>query len=248
MVVAAAALLGLLVGSFINVLIWRLPRGEPVAYPPSHCPSCRHRLPLRDLVPVLSWVLLRGRCRYCHAPIPVSYPLVEAVTGATFAALAAVHGLHWRTAGYAILATILITAAGTDMRMRLIPNRLTIPAIAFALAWSAAVRVPHLTSSLLGLTIAGGLFLVIALLSRGGMGGGDVKLAAAVGAFLGLQYSLLGLFLAFIFGALVGLVLMALGKKRRRDYLPFAPFIAAGCLAAMLFGDPILQWYLRIPR
>lgn len=245
---ALAGLLGLAVGSFINVLIWRLPRGESVVYPPSHCPRCRHRLAPRDLIPVLSWVLLRGRCRHCGAPIPVSYPLVEAVTGVVFAALAAVHGPHWRTAGYAVLATILITAAGTDMKLRLIPNRLTIPAIAFALAWSAAVRVPQLTSSLLGLAIAGGLFLVIALLSRGGMGGGDVKLAAAVGAFLGLKYSLLGLFLAFIFGALVGIILMALGKKKRRDYLPFAPFIAAGCLAAMLFGDPILQWYLRMPR
>lgn len=248
MLAALAGVLGLVVGSFINVLIWRLPRGESVVRPSSHCPSCGHRLAPRDLVPILSWALLRGRCRYCRAPIPASYPLVEAVTGATFAALAAVHGLHWRTAGYAVLAAILITAAGTDMRLRLIPNRLTIPAIAFALAWSAAVQVPHLTSSLLGLAIAGGLFLVIAMLSRGGMGGGDVKLAAAVGAFLGLQYSLLGLFLAFIFGAVVGLILMALGKKRRKDYIPFAPFMAAGCLAAMLFGDPILHWYLRMPR
>jgi leader peptidase (prepilin peptidase)/N-methyltransferase len=241
-----AGVVGLVVGSFINVLIWRLPRGESVLYPPSHCPSCQHRLGARDLVPVLSWVLLRGRCRYCGSAVPVSYPLVEAVTGVIFAALVAVHGLHLRTAAYAVLATILITAAGTDMRSRLIPNRLTLPAIAFALTWSAAVRVPHLTSSLLGLAIAGGLFLVIAILSRGGMGGGDVKLAAAAGAFLGLQYSLLGLFLAFILGAVVGLVLMALGKKKRRDYIPFAPFIAAGCLAAMLFGDPILQWYLGI--
>lgn len=246
MLPALAGVVGLVVGSFINVLIWRLPRGESVVHPPSHCPSCQHRLGARDLVPVLSWVLLRGRCRYCGSPVPASYPLVEAVTGAVFAALVAVHGLHPRTAGYAILATILITAAGTDMRSRLIPNRLTLPAIAFALAWSAAVRVPHLTSSLLGLVIAGGLFLVIAILSRGGMGGGDVKLAAAAGAFLGLRYSLLGLFLAFIFGAVVGLILMALGKKKRRDYIPFAPFIAAGCLAAMLFGDPILQWYLGI--
>lgn len=246
--VALAGLLGLAVGSFINVLVWRLPRGESVVFPPSHCPSCGHRLAARDLIPVLSWFLLRGRCRYCRAPIPASYPLVEAVTGCAFAALVAVHGVHWRTAGYAVLAVILITAAGTDVRQRLIPNRLTVPAIAFALAWSAAVRVPHLTSSLLGLAIAGGLFLVIALLSRGGMGGGDVKLAAAVGAFLGLRYSLLGLFLAFIFGAVVGLVLMALGRKKRKDYIPFAPFIAAGCLTAMLFGEPILQWYLRFPH
>lgn len=242
--VLLAVFLGLAVGSFVNVLIWRLPRGESLVSPFSRCPFCGHRLAPRDLVPVASWLLLRGRCRYCSHPLPALYPLVEGFTAVTFAALAAVHGLSWRAGGYALLAVILIAAAGIDVRSRLIPNRLTIPAMGVALVWSLAVRVPRPASSLLGLAIAGGLFLLIAALSKGGMGGGDVKLAAAVGAFLGLQHSLLGLFLSFLLGALAGLLLMALGKKRRRDHIPFAPFIAAGCVTAMLFGDQLLRWYL----
>lgn len=242
--IAVAGLLGLIVGSFANVVIWRLPRGESLVFPPSHCPTCGHRLRAYDLIPVLSWLLLRGRCRYCRQPISRFYPLVEGITGGTFAALVAVHGPTWRAAGYALFAVILITAAGTDIKLHLIPNRLTLPAIALGLIWSAAIQTPRFGSTLAGLLISGSLFLLIAAISRGGMGGGDVKLAAAVGAFLGLQHSLLALFLAFILGALAGLVLIAAGRKKRKDHIPFGPFIAAGCLAAMLFGDVILHWYL----
>jgi len=241
-----AAAGGLLVGSFLNVVAWRLPRGESLMVPGSHCPGCAHPVRPYDNVPVLSWLLLRGRCRDCRAPIAARYPLVEALTAALAAAvvLARAGSAHDVLLGLVLLA-LLVPIALIDLDHRVIPNRLTAFGAVAALAIGVATDLDGVPQQLVAGAAAGGFLLVAALARPGGMGMGDVKLAAMLGLFLGREVAV-ALLVALLAGTLVGVAIMARAGVRegRRTAIPFGPFLALGGVVALLAGPAVVDWYL----
>jgi len=240
---AAAALLGLIIGSFLNVVAIRLPKGESIAYPPSHCVHCGHPLRPADLIPVLSCVLLRGRCRYCRGRISPAYPAGELAAAAAFALVAWKTGFTPELAAALLLASVLITAAHTDLREMVIPDKL----VAFGIAAGLAARLyshplPWWDYAL-GAAAGSGILMALAVISRGGMGGGDIKLYLFVGLMLGFKLTMLSIFAASLLGSLYGLILALAGKYRRRMHIPFGPFIALGALLTYTFGERALALY-----
>lgn len=236
-------LLGAMVGSFLNVVIHRVPRGESIVAPRSRCPACETQIASRDNLPILSWLALRGRCRHCAAPISVRYPVVEALTALTFLAVALTRGVDSDLAVELPFAAMLIAVAGIDLDHRIVPNRILLPAAVWALVAGAVLH----TGELPGLLIAGAgsfLFLLVAALVRpGGMGMGDVKLAGTMGLYLGASV-VPALLVAFSAGAGVGVAIMLReGAGARKRGLPFAPFLALGGLAGLLAGPELLALY-----
>ena len=252
LVVTLCGLLGLMVGSFLNVVIHRVPQHESVVAPRSHCPRCGTELANRDNVPVISWLLLRGRCRTCGASISVRYPLVEALTGILFAALALRFGLDPALPAFLVLAAFLVALSGIDLDTFLLPKRLVWPALGAGivlLGVAAAVDgdVRGAREAALGAAAAFAVLFVIHFVSPKGMGFGDVRLASVLGLHLGwieLPMVPLGLFLSFLLAAVVGVALIVARKKGRKDKVPFGPFLAAGTMLAILVGGPILNLYL----
>jgi len=241
---AVFALLGAVVGSFLNVVIHRVPRGESIVRPRSRCPGCETPVATRDNVPVISWLLLRGRCRACRAPIDPRYPLVEGLTATVFALVVAVRGLEADLLLWLPFAAVLITVALIDLEHRIVPNRILLPAAAWALGVGAVVRPDALLASLLAAGVAFGALLIAALARPGGMGMGDVKLAGVMGLYLGsaVAPAMLG---AFAAGSVLGLVLLARhGARARRVAVPFAPFLAAGGLLGVLAGPELVEMYV----
>jgi len=245
---AICALLGAVVGSFLNVVIWRLPRGESVVAPPSHCPACGNRIHWYDNVPVLGWVLLMGRCRACKAPISPEYPLVEAANAALYGVLVWRFGPVPELPVYMLLVSALLALTMIDLHHKILPDRITLPGIAVGLAAAATLLPVGIVPALAGAALGGGLFFGIAVVSRGGMGGGDIKLMAMIGAFLGWQAVLLTTLLASVVGGVVGVVLMLAFGKGRKYAVPFGPFLAAGALVCLLWGDRVISWYLGLGR
>jgi len=246
--IIACALFGLLVGSFLNVCIHRLPQQASVTWPASHCTSCRRPLSWFENVPVLSWLVLRGRCRTCRASISVMYPLVELTTAVVFAGGAIVYGLSALLVVRLVFACALIVLFAIDLRHRILPNVITLPGIAvgFFASWFLP---PGWLSSLLGVLAGGGILLGIAeayrrVRGQEGLGMGDVKMLAMIGAFLGLPLMVLTLVVASFTGSVVGIGLMASGRGDMQAALPFGTFLAVGALVAAVAGDPILSWYL----
>lgn len=237
-------LLGSVVGSFIGLCIVRLPRGESIVYPPSHCDACGRRLKPGELIPILGYILCLGRCRGCGAPVPIWYPLLEILTAGIFIGLVYRFGFNVTALKYAFLASLLIVISGIDLLTYLIPDSLVLVGLGGGLLFLPAGDVSW-QSALLGAVLGGGLLLFIALVSRGGMGGGDVKLGVILGLFLGWQQLLVALFLAVFTGALVGVLLVLLRKKGRRDAMPFAPFLALGTFGAFFWGPELISWYLK---
>lgn len=247
------AVLGLLIGSFLNVVIWRVPRAESIVSPPSACPSCGHPLRARDNVPVLSWLLLKGRCRDCGEPISKRYPLVELTTGALFAVMTlgvpveALPAYLWLTAAGVALSAI-------DLDHKRLPNVIVYPTAVVVGAWligmSLVTGQPGLAvrTALAGVALFA-FYLVLALVYPAGMGLGDVKLALVLGMALGwLSWSavVIGTFLAFALGALVGVVVIAKGRGGRKTAIPFGPFMLGGALLAVFVAQPISTWYLSL--
>jgi leader peptidase (prepilin peptidase)/N-methyltransferase len=239
--------LGLAIGSFLNVVIHRLPRGESLASPPSRCPHCGHRLRWYDNVPVLSWVWLGGRCRQCRREISVQYPIVEAVTAVLFVVVAVLTPDGPVLGARLSLTTALIALFGIDLHHQILPNAITLPGIGVGLAWSLAGP-PGWRDALIGAVLGGGILYAIAyayyLVRREeGLGMGDVKMLAMIGAFLGWQAVLVTLILATFSGALVGVGIIAFSRGDMKLALPFGTFLALGALAAMLAGGPLVAWY-----
>jgi leader peptidase (prepilin peptidase) / N-methyltransferase len=244
-----AGVFGLAIGSFLNVVIYRLPRGQSVVTPPSRCPNCGYALQWYDNVPVLGWLMLGGRCRKCRTPISPQYPIVEFITGALFVLVA------WATPDVALLASrltlvcILIALFGIDLEHQILPNTITLPGIAIGLIFSA-VAAPGWRDAVLGALLGGGLLYGIAaayyLVRREeGLGMGDVKMLAMIGAFLGWKAVLVTLVLSSFSGAIIGVGLIAAQRGGMRLALPFGTFLALGALAAMLVGDPLITWYAQ---
>jgi leader peptidase (prepilin peptidase)/N-methyltransferase len=245
-----SALLGLCFGSFANSLIYRWPRNESIVTPPSHCPACKHRLEARDLIPVVSWLLLKARCGYCKERISARYPLVEAVCALLFACAA------WQAAAWpdiiplCVLVFALLTVSVIDWDTQEIPDGLLITGATAGILWVAAshffsgLNAPGVIDALLGAG-AGALplflldRLVLLLIKKDGFGFGDVKLMAVAGLFLGWQMVLVSFFLAFIAGGMYAAFLLFSGRSKRGTYMPFGPFLAAGVLAALWWGEKI---------
>jgi leader peptidase (prepilin peptidase)/N-methyltransferase len=242
-----AGLLGLMAGSFLNVVIHRVPRRQSVVWPASCCPACGETLGCRDKVPLLTYVMLRGRCRNCEARISARYPLVEALTGILFAAAAYEFALGLELLSALALVLALVALAATDLEHRLLPNTIVGPAalVGFTLSvlqspqrwWVYPVSV---------LAVAGGLF-TLALTYRGGMGMGDVKMGGMLGAFLG-PYAALAVFLGAVLGAITGGLLMAVGRMRHRHALPFGVFMAVGGIVVLFAGSELWEIYLELAR
>jgi len=249
--VAGCAVLGLVVGSFLNVVAWRLPRGKSVASPPSHCPACDAPVRARDNVPVLSWALLRGRCRDCGSPISLRYPAVELLTAGVFALLAWRIGLEPELPAFLYLGAVGVALALIDLDIKRLPNSLTLPsyAVGAALLGLAALADADLAAylrALLGMLTLFAFYFLLAFIYPAGMGFGDVKLAGVLGMYLGwLGWGVLavGGFLGFLLGGLVGGALMMAKRAGRKTAIPFGPFMLAGALLAVLWGHEIAAAY-----
>lgn len=245
-------LLGLMVGSFLNVVIYRVPRDESVVTPRSHCPNCDTELANRDNLPVVSWLVLRGKCRTCGHPISRRYPLVEALTGLLFAGVAWRFGLDAALPAFLVLTAFLVALSGIDLDTFLLPKKLVWPAFGAGLVLLGAASLYEgdargAAEGAAGAAIAFGLLFVIHVVSPKGMGFGDVRLAAVLGLHLGwLELPLVGvgLFLSFLVASVVGIGLMVAKKRGRKDRVPFGPFLAVGTMLAIFFGDAILRSYL----
>ncbi|WP_147793626.1 A24 family peptidase [Cellulomonas sp. Y8] len=254
---APVGLLGLVLGSFLNVVVWRVPRGESVVHPPSACPRCGHAVRARDNVPVLSWLLLRARCRDCGEPISARYPAVEAVTAVAFVEVLVWQGFGWSLPAFWYLAAVSVALALIDLDVRRLPDAIVLPSYPVALAllalacWgpgSDAGGEVFLRAVLGGLAV-GGAYLVIFLVYPAGMGLGDVKLAGVLGLYLGwIGWSavLVGWFAGFLLGGLFAVVLLARRRAGRKSAIPFGPFLIAGAWVGLVAGPAVGQWYLGL--
>ena len=269
MAVVLAFLLGLVVGSFLNVCILRIPAGESIVLPASHCPRCGKAIAPYDNVPVLSWLALGGKCRNCKTPISAMYPLVELLTGLLFAGCAARFGLTLATGKWAIFCALLVVLAVTDVRERLLPDKVNLTGGLLGLAWSGVVPVGDGTSlwlsnrmfefpppppalsvadSLLGALVGAGVLWLFAegyfrLRGREGMGLGDVKMMGMAGTFLGVKAVLLTIMAGAVLGSVLGMAFLLFQRKDGDYELPFGLFLAAGGLVAVFYGPPVLTWY-----
>ena len=243
----AAGLFGLCIGSFLNVVIYRLPLGQSLISPPSRCRNCGYSLRWFDNIPVVSWLVLRGRCRKCGVGVSWQYPLVEVITGALFVLVVWMTPMGPLVASRLILVCILIALFGIDLEHQILPNIITLPGIAIGLLFSL-ITAPGLKDALIGVALGGGILYAIAYgyylwRREEGMGMGDVKMLAMLGAFLGWKAVLVTLILASFSGAFIGVAMMSLQKGGMKYALPFGTFLALGALAAMFVGDPLVAWY-----
>lgn len=242
-----AGLFGLLVGSFLNVCIYRLPRGTSIVWPASACGSCRRELRWFENIPIVSWVVLGAKCARCKASISLQYPLVEAITAVLFVLVAATTPVGPLLAARLLFVCALIVLFGIDLEHQILPNAITLPGIVIGLAFSL-VASPGWRASLLGVVLGGGVLYAIAwgyytLRKEEGLGMGDVKMLGMIGAFLGWQAVLLTLVLASFSGAIIGVAMIALQRGSMKYALPFGTFLAIGAVVAMLAGQPIIDWY-----
>jgi leader peptidase (prepilin peptidase)/N-methyltransferase len=244
--IAAAGVFGLLLGSFLNVCTLRWPEDRSVVRPPSACPSCGRRIRWYDNVPVLSWLVLRGRCRQCSAPISVQYPLIELATGVTWAGLVWLHGPTPEAARGALFVTILLGIAVSDARFYVIPDQFSVGGAVIGLALALAPGGPTFLQALGGVAFGLALLWAVAWLGekafkKEAMGGGDIKMMAMIGAFVGFQGVLLTLFLA----ALLGTVIFGPISYRSGKLVPFGVFLSVGAAAMYLWGPWLVDLYLR---
>jgi leader peptidase (prepilin peptidase) / N-methyltransferase len=249
-----AALVGLAIGSFLNVVIHRVPAGLSLSHPPSRCPTCETPIAARDNIPVLSWLLLRGRCRGCGAPISARYPLVELLTAVVFVLMTLRFGVTAVLPAYLYLAAIGIALAFIDLDTKRLPDRLTLPSYVVALvllgvaaavdgAWDALLR------AVLGGLVLGLFYGVLWFVYPSGMGFGDVKFSGVLGLYLGwISWATvaLGGFLGFLLGGVVGAALLLAKRATRKTGIPFGPFMIGGALLAILWGQPVVDWYTGV--
>jgi len=254
LLVAGGAILGLMIGSFLNVVVYRVPLGESIVSPPSACRGCQNPIRPRDNIPVFSWLFLRGRCRDCGERIAIRYPLVEAGTAGAFAGLALVLGASWTLPAFWVATATAIALALVDLDHKRIPNAILFPglvagwvllipgALADGEPWSLARAAG-------GAGAYFGLLLIVALVARGGFGLGDVKLALLLGTFLAYRSwggLVVGVFAGFAVGGALGAVLLATRRAGRKDAMPFGPAMVIGAAIALAWGQAIADWYLGL--
>ena len=239
-------ILGMIIGSFLNVVIYRLPREESLIYPASHCPVCNHPLKWYDMIPIFSYVVLHGKCRYCGSKISLRYPIIEAITGLAFMGIGWKYGWSLKFFEYITFSSLLIAVSFTDIFDGVIPDIIVIPGAVIGLIFSLIQGKVVFFSSLYGLLLMGGFFVLIILVTAGkGMGQGDVTLGCMIGAFLGLKFSVVTLVLSFLFGAIGGITAVIFMRKKGKDTIPFGPFLASSGYIVLLYGYTIINLYLK---
>ncbi|MCZ8519776.1 MULTISPECIES: prepilin peptidase [Paenibacillus] len=250
LIIAYIFVVGIVLGSFYNVVALRVPAKESIVHPPSACPKCSAKLRPRDLMPVLSWLLSRGRCRYCATPVSALYPLGELATGALFVWVYMLHGWSWETLTGALLVSLCVIITVSDLKYMLIPNKVLLfffPLLAGASLFSSLDEGwGGAGSALLGAAAGGGIIILVALLSRGGMGMGDAKLMLVCGFVLGLPKILLAFIIACMLGTVVGGALLLLKLVKPKQHIPFGPYLAAGTLIAYAYGTSLIHGYLTL--
>jgi len=254
-------LFGLCFGSFLNVCIYRIPLGQSILNPPSSCPNCKSRLKAKDMIPVLSYIMLKGKCRYCKTPVSIQYPAVELFTAAVWLVIYIRYGFSVETAGLILLFSILIPVFFIDLKHMIIPNGLVLTGLVcgaalflyhvfikpFGLYESALWYIP-----LIGMFSSSVILLIIAIIgliiykNDGAMGMGDVKLFMPIGLFLGWKLSLLTLVTSVMLGGITSIILLLFKIKDRKSAIPFGPFIIAAALFSALYGNQFLRWYFNI--
>ncbi len=241
------------VGSFLNVCIYRLPRSLSLIHPPSMCPSCRTKIPFYDNVPVASYLWLRGRCRHCGAAFSLRYPLVELVSGLFAVAVFARYGFSWESLFLYSLVGALLVITFIDIDHQIIPDVITYPGI--GVGFVTSLLVGHITykESLIGILLGGGILLLVAwgyylLTKREGMGGGDIKLLAMIGAFLGWKGAIFTIFAGSAIGTVAGVALALRTGGGRKLAIPFGPFLSVGALLYLFFGPQLIGWYIALMR
>jgi len=243
-------ILGTLVGSFLNVCILRLPKEESIVWPGSHCPQCKNPIKFYDNIPLISYLLLKGRCRDCHRPISFQYPLIEGITGLASLILFMKFGPSLSYLLYFIFVAALIVITVIDLYHQIIPDVISLPGIGVGLLASLIIPQITLFNSLIGILLGGGsLFLVATvyhwLFKREGMGGGDVKLLAMIGGFLGWKAVILTILLGSLIGSMIGIMVMVLKEKDFKYAIPFGPFLSVGAVISLLYQNEIIFWYLQ---
>ncbi len=244
-------LFGALVGSFLNVCIHRLPREESIVWPGSRCPTCGRSIAWYDNIPIVSYLLLAGKCRHCSSSISWQYPVVELANALGYVGLFWWFGLTWVAVAYAVFFSALLVITAIDFAHYIIPNVITLPGIGLGLVFAATFLPVGIVNALLGVLLGGGLLWFLAWISpyvfgKEGMGGGDIKLLAMVGAFLGWKPTLLTVMVGALVGSIVGIGLIAAKIIRRDHYLPFGPFLALGAIVALFFSQDLFDWYSGI--
>ena len=252
LVILFLAAFGLAIGSFLNVCIYRLPRRESLSFPASHCTSCQRPLDWFENIPVFGWLALRGRCRTCHAAISPTYPVVEAITAAVFVVGYLIYGFTPLLAVRVLFACAMLVLFAIDLRHRILPNAITLPGVVAGFLFSIVLP-PGWLSSLIGLLAGGGILFAIGeayyrLRGVEGLGMGDVKMLAMIGAFLGWQLMILTLIMASFAGSIIGIALIVTRRGGMQYALPFGTFLAVGAVLAAVAGEPIVTWYTGFYR
>ena len=240
--------LGLVIGSFLNVCIYRIPKEESISFPPSHCTNCNHKLRARDLVPLFSYIFLKGKCRYCKTDISIKYPIIESLNAVLYLIVYLKFGLTIMTLKYCILVSILIVIGIIDYKTQFVYTSTTIFGGISGVIFIIVQAVMYKSGTLdliLGGVIGFAIIGTIVFLTKG-MGEGDIEIAAVCGLFLGVKGILLNLFIGIIIGGIVGVIILILKLKTRKEEMAFGPFIAMGAIISMLFGKEIIKLYLNL--
>ena len=243
-------ILGIILGSFLTVCVHRVPKGLSIVAPRSACPACGKLIRWYDNVPLLSFLWLKGACRACQEAITPRYPIIELANGLGYLLVVWRFGFTWQTIVYAGLFSVFWVVTWIDWDHKIIPDVITLPGIVIGFLCGALLLPTGWFNSILGIVVGGGILLALAWISpyvfgKEGMGGGDIKFLAMVGAFLGWQQALITLMVASVFGAVIGIGLLALKVMKKGQYIPFGPYLALGALIAMIWGTDIWQWYFR---
>lgn len=240
-----AFIFGILIGSFLNVCIYRVPENEDIVFTPSHCSTCDEKIKWYDLVPIISYVLLKGRCRNCNEKVSIQYPVIELLNGVAYMGLFWYFGLEVEFFIGAVLFSTLLVMSIIDFRHMIIPNGLNYFLLVVALFHLVYDR-EHIVDYIIGGVIVSGILYSITLVTKGKMGLGDVKLMAVSGLLLGWKNIVLSLFIGSVVGSVIGIFLILIGKIKRKQPIPFGPFLGLGIMISYVFGDYIIAWYLSI--
>lgn len=245
MIIIFITLLGLIFGSFLNVCIFRIPRDQSISYPPSHCTKCNQKIKSYDLIPIISYIFLRGKCRFCGDKISFKYPLIELITGVLFALLYIKYGFSFQFIKFAVFICLLLVIGIIDFETTDVYLKTTLTGIIAGIIFiiSGCFYSINILPYILGGLLGGGIISVIILLTHG-MGWGDAEICFVAGLFLGFKLTVLMLFLAFVIGGFTGILLIITKKKSRKDYIPFGPFIAIAAIITVFLGEHMLNYYM----
>lgn len=246
-VIGLVFLLGLCIGSFLNVCIFRIPNEESIVFPASHCTKCNYNLRLKDLIPVFSYVFLKGKCANCGEKISIQYPLIELLNGILYVLIYLKYGISIETLSFILLSSIMIVVGIIDLKTKFVYSSTTviggaIGLVMFILKWIQLERFPK--ENLIGMLIGGGIIALIVFITHG-MGEGDIEIAAVSGLFLGTKLVIFMLFSSFIIGAIAAIIIVVTKNKKGKDEIPFGPYLAIGTVISIFLGNKIVEWYLN---